>query len=142
MKEGLATKYEPLQTESLNVLDSLCQVMLTDFGAYFKDFMPMMIEILQNVGTTNISEKKLRDKTIDTIGSIIIAVSDCEEKINFQQGVCEITEFLAKALQSGFSDDDPQDEACKNTLTQCAGFLQKDFARYMHFLLEHLVKDA
>ena len=31
-------------------------------------------------------------------------------------------------LHNGMSNDDPQDEAVKNTLTQCAGFLQKDFA--------------
>jgi hypothetical protein len=39
-------------------------------------------------------------------------------------------------------NDDPQDEAVKNTLTQCAGFLQKEFAQFMPVLLQQLVNDA
>lgn len=31
--------------------------------------------------------------------------------------VMAVTEVLAKMMQAGFSDDDPQDEAIKNTLT-------------------------
>lgn len=34
---------------------------------------------------------KLRAKAIDTIGSIIIAVSDCEDKEPYSAGVKEIT---------------------------------------------------
>lgn len=49
--------------------------------------MPLMTEILQNVGTENMQDKKLRAKTIDTIGSIIIAVSDCEDKDKFKGSV-------------------------------------------------------
>ena len=62
-------------------------MILSDFGAYFNDFMPLMTEILQNVGTENMQDKKLRAKTIDTIGSIIIAVSDCEDKDKFKGSV-------------------------------------------------------
>lgn len=93
--------------------------------------MPMMKEILTNVGNVTMSDKKLRAGAIDTIGSIIIAVSDCDDKEQFAPGVHDITQLLAGALQQGLSDDDPQDEAIKNTLTQSAGFLQKDFAPYM-----------
>jgi len=32
-------------------------------------------------------DKKLRAKTIDTIGSIIIAVSDCDDKDAFKESV-------------------------------------------------------
>jgi hypothetical protein len=40
--------------------------------------MPLMMQILQNVGNVEMQDKKLRAKTIDTVGSIIIAVSDCD----------------------------------------------------------------
>jgi hypothetical protein len=36
-----------------------------------------MVEILTHVASDSMPNKKLRAKTIDTIGSIIIAVSDC-----------------------------------------------------------------
>jgi len=136
LKHSIQSKYEPLQSEVLNVLHSVCSVILADFGVYFNDFMPMMKEILSNVGNITMSDKKLRAKAIDTIGSIIIAVSDCDDKAQFAPGVHEITQVLANALQQGLRDDDPQDEAIKNTLTQSAGFLQKDFAPYMQFLTQ------
>ena len=128
LKKGIQSKHEPLQTEVLNVLHSVCSVILSDFGVYYNDFMPLMTEILQNVGSETMEDKKLRAKTIDTMGSIIIAVSDCDNKDVFKGSVIEVTSYLAQMLHSGVSNDDPQDEAVKNTLTQCAGFLQKDFA--------------
>jgi len=128
LKKGIQSKHEPLQTEVLNVLHSVCSVILSDFGVYYNDFMPLMTEILQNVGSETMEDKKLRAKTIDTMGSIIIAVSDCDNKDVFKGSVIEVTSYLAQMLHSGMSNDDPQDEAVKNTLTQCAGFLQKDFA--------------
>ena len=91
LKHSIQSKCEPLQTEVLNVLHSVCSVILDDFGVYFNDFMPMMSQILSNVGNVTMSDKKLRAKAIDTIGSIIIAVSDCEDKTPYTQGVHEIT---------------------------------------------------
>lgn len=69
--------------------------------------MPMMKEILINVGNESMSDKKLRAKAIDTIGSIIIAVSDCDDKDPYNAGVHEITQVLANFLQQGLKDDDP-----------------------------------
>jgi hypothetical protein len=39
-----------------------------------------------------------------------------------------IADYLAKLIQSGLGDDDPQDTSAKDTLTQCAGFLGAEFA--------------
>ena len=117
LKKGIQSKHEPLQTEVLNVLHSVCSVILSDFGVYYNDFMPLMTEILQNVGSETMEDKKLRAKTIDTMGSIIIAVSDCDNKDVFKGSVIEVTSYLAQMLHSGMSNDDPQDEAVKNTLT-------------------------
>lgn len=69
--------------------------------------MPLMTEILQNVGTTTMAEKKLRAMTIETIGSIFAAIADCENKENFKGSVMHVTSALATALQSKLSDDDP-----------------------------------
>lgn len=46
LKKGIQAKHEPLQTEVLNVLHSVCSVILADFGIYYNDFMPLMTEIL------------------------------------------------------------------------------------------------
>lgn len=80
------------------MLHSVCSVVLSDFGVYFNDFMPMMKEILSNVNSASMQDRKLRAKAIDTIGSIIIAVSDCEDKAPYTAGVMEITDLLAKLL--------------------------------------------
>ena len=82
----------------LSLLHSVCSVILSDFGEYFNDFMPLMTEILQNVGTETMQDKKLRAKTIDTIGSIIIAVSDCEDKEKFKNSVIQVTAYLVQML--------------------------------------------
>ena len=55
--------------------------------------MPMLSSILQNVGTATMQDKKLRAKTIDTMGSAIIAVSDCLDKTSFKGPVIELTSF-------------------------------------------------
>lgn len=141
LRSALAEKNEPLTTECLNVVHSVCNVILADFGVYFNDFMPMMQSILENIGTASMQEKKLRAKAIDTIGSIIIAVSDSDDKEPFMPGVKLVTEVLARMMQAGFSDDDPQDEAIKNTLTQSAAFLRQDFNPFMDFLIQNLMKD-
>jgi hypothetical protein len=60
------------------LLSAVCNVIIEDFGQYYNDFMPLMMQILQNVGNVEMQDKKLRAKTIDTVGSIIIAVSDCD----------------------------------------------------------------
>ena len=46
LRKGIQEKYEPLQTECLNVLSAVCAVILDDFSAYYNEFMPMMTEIL------------------------------------------------------------------------------------------------
>jgi len=95
LKKGIQTKHEPLQTEALNVLHSVCSVILSDFAIFYNDFMPLMTEILQNVGCESMEDKKLRAKTIDTMGSIIIAVSDCDDKEVFKASVIQVTAYLA-----------------------------------------------
>ncbi len=52
-------------------------------------------------------DKKLRAKTIDCMGSIIIAVSDCDNKEIFKDSVTQVTAFLAQTLQKGMANDDP-----------------------------------
>ena len=86
--------------------------------------------------------KKLRAKAIQTIGSIITSVADNEDKEPFKANVLDITNHLASTLQNRLSDDDPQDEAIKDTLAQCAGFLGQEFTQFMPMLLDQLMMDA
>ena len=46
------------------------------------------------MGSETMEDKKLRAKAIDTIGSMIIAVSDCEDKSQFSASVKEVTTHL------------------------------------------------
>jgi len=142
MRIGVQSKSEALTIESLNLLHSMCNVLLAEFAPFFNDFMPYMKEILNNVGSQTMPDKKLRAKAIDTIAAIIIAVGDCKDKSPFANDIKEITRVLAEALHAGFSDDDPQDESVKSCLTESAAFLQQDFAQYMEFLTAYLLKDA
>ena len=87
-------------------------------------------------------EKQLRSKAIDTVGSIIIAVTDSDERDSFKLSVISVAEYLSKLIQSGLSDDDPQDASAKDTLTQCAGFLKVEFAQFMPFLMGPIMHDA
>jgi hypothetical protein len=41
------------------------------------------------------------------MGSIISAVTDCEDKTPFKASVNSVAEYLSKLIQSGLSDDDP-----------------------------------
>lgn len=81
--------------------------MLEEFSVYYNDFIPLMQEILEKVGQTTMSEKQLRAKAIDSIGSIIIAVTDSDQKDEFKASVSSIAEYLSKLIQSGLTDDDP-----------------------------------
>ena len=87
LQKAIQQNYEPLQTEALQLLSSVAQVILEEFGVYFNDFVPLMIEILEKVGQSSMPEKQLRAKAIDTIGSIIIAVTDSDQKDAFKASV-------------------------------------------------------
>ena len=88
--------------------------------------------------------KKLRARAITTIGSIVTSVTadSSEEKEPFKANVLEITQHLATTLQSGLKEDDPQDEAIKDTLAQCAGFLGEEFVQFLPTMLDQLIADA
>ena len=126
----------------LQLLSSVANVILDDFAAYYNDFMPLMLEILENVGQASMPEKQLRAKAIDAVGSIISAVIDAEERDAFNSSIVKIAEYLSNLIAGGLSDDDPQDTAAKDTLTQCAGFLRVQFAQFMPALMQPILKDA
>lgn len=126
----------------LSLISTIASVIETDFADYYNNFMPLMTEVLTKVPQETMAQKKLRAKAIETIGGMIIAVSQSEQADSFEAGVIEVTTFLAQILASKLPNDDPQDEAIKETLTQCAGFLGEKFAQFMPILLDQLVADA
>lgn len=73
-------------------------MILEDFGAYYNDFMPLMLEILEKVSQATMPEKSLRAKAIDTIGSIIIAVTDADDRDQFKASVMNVAEYLTKLI--------------------------------------------
>jgi hypothetical protein len=53
LKKAMQDNYEPLQEEVLSLLSTTASIMEKDFTSYYSVFMPMMLEILNNVGMTN-----------------------------------------------------------------------------------------
>lgn len=66
---------------------TVADIIESNFAAYYGEFMPMMTEILTNVDQSDMNNKKLRAKAIETIGSIIASVAESEQKESFAQGV-------------------------------------------------------
>ena len=124
------------------LIGTIADVITEDFQQYFGTFIPVMINILSTQNGTSMDAKKLRARAITTIGSIITSVTDNEDKEPFKANVVEISQHLSTTLQGRLADDDPQDEAIKDTLAQCAGFLGTEFVQFMPMLLDQLIVDA
>jgi hypothetical protein len=83
----------------------------------------------------------LRARTIETMGYMISAVEDDEEKVLLPV-VKQVTERLFVLLQSEFSHEDPQEPAVKEALSKIAFYLKEDFNLVAPKFLEILIKDA
>jgi hypothetical protein len=79
LKKAMNENYEPLQEEVINLIKISASILEKDFAQYYNEFMPMMLEILNNVGMTTIEQKTLRARTIDSMGFMIEAVSELKE---------------------------------------------------------------
>ena len=101
----------------------------------------MGIGIPQPTGNT-VTDNQLLAKMIMALGSIIRAVTNCKDTEPFKPTVIEITTHIANLLASKLPEDDPRDEAIKETLTECAGFLGVEFAQFMPLLMDTLIHDA
>ena len=141
LQKGMQKNHEPLQIAVLSLIGTIADVIREDFQQYFNDFIPMLTQLLTTVQPTTMEAKKFRAKVIETIGSIIISVTDAEKE-PFKPSVLEITQHLATTMQGGLADDDPQDESIKDCLCQCAGFLGQEFVQFVPSLLSQLVTDA
>ena len=75
LQKGIQSNYEPLQTEVLSLIMVIAEVIEADFAPFYNKIMPLMTEVLTNVPMETMSQKKLRAKAIETIGSMIIAVA-------------------------------------------------------------------
>lgn len=90
----------------MNLLSAVAQLIEKEFSKYFGVLVPLMMQILLNVGTTNQQQMNLRARTIETMGFMIEAVA--EEKATFLANVTEITNYLVNLLTSGqLNGEDP-----------------------------------
>jgi hypothetical protein len=130
--------------ETLQLISTVAEVVGEDFSQYFNDFVtPLKIGVGIPQPTENsVEDKNLSARMIMTLGSIIRAVSESEDKSPFTPTVLEITTHLTQLLASKLGEDDPRDEGIKETLTECAGFLGADFAQFMPHLMAPLLNDA
>jgi hypothetical protein len=78
LKKGITNKDEKLTFKILEIIMTVADIIDSDFAVHYGNFIPMMAEILGNVDSSNMGNKKLRAKAIDTIGSIFSAISECE----------------------------------------------------------------
>lgn len=79
LEKGIQQKYEPMQEEVMNLLNISATLIEDQFSKYFSKFMPLMIEILDNVESKTVSQMNLRARTIESIGFMISAVSENTE---------------------------------------------------------------
>ena len=98
------------------------------------------MQILTNVGMTNMTQMTLRARTIEAMGYMIEAVQN--DKDSFKGQVAEITKTLVQLLNSGLTNDDPQTLAIKETLAKTAAVLKEEFHVFMPTLMTSLVNDA
>lgn len=131
LQKSIQERHEPLQVQALSLIGTISDVIQEDFQQYFGTFVPIMVNLLTSVAADSMEAKKLRARAIQTLGSIIRSVADSEDKEPFKAPVIEITSHLATTIQGRLADDDPQDEAIKETLAQCAGFLGTEFTQFM-----------
>jgi len=124
----------------MNLLSVVASLIEGQFAQFYNQLMPMMIQILNNVPMTNMTQMTLRSRTIEAMGFMIEAVQ--EQKDTFKDSVSEIAKMLVSLLTSGLTNDDPQSLSIKETLTKIASFLKEDFHAYMPLLLNNLVNDA
>lgn len=89
LKLAVQENYEPLQEEVMALLSLMASLIGKDFAQYYNDFMPMMFEILNNIGSQTIQQKTLRSRTIESMGFMIESVA--EEKETFKVDVLKIT---------------------------------------------------
>ena len=120
----------------MSLIGTIADVIQDDFKQYFATYIPILTSLLTNVNGDTQDAKKLRARAISTIGSVITSVTQSEDKEPFKANVLEITQHLATTLQSGLKVDDPQDEAIKDTLAQCAGFLRQEFVQFLPQMLD------
>jgi len=139
LKKAITEKYEPLQEEVMNLLNVAATLIEEHFATYFTKFLPLMIEILDNVEGKTIQQMNLRARTIESIGFMVAAVSENNE---FMGAVQQVTEKLFGILQSQFAHDDPQEVAVKEALSKVAFYLKEDFHVVAPKYLEILVADA
>ena len=127
LKKAIDVNYEPLQEEVMNLLSASAQVIESEFSKYYNVLMPLMMQILDNIGTANIQQMTLRARTIETMGHMIAAVA--EEKEAFKDSVHQIARSLVEVL-STVTSDDPQGLAIKEAMSRIAYFLKEDFHAY------------
>ena len=139
LKKAIDVNYEPLQEEVMNLLSASAQVIESEFSKYYNVLMPLMMQILDNIGTANMQQMTLRARTIETMGYMIAAVA--EEKEAFKDSVHQIARSLVLVLSSVASDD-PQGLAIKEAMSRIAYFLKEDFHAYFAQVLPSLLSDS
>ena len=78
LKKGIQSNYEALTLKVLENIQMVAKVIDSDFAQYFQQFMPLMSQILENVDQTNMGNKTLRAKAIETVGEIFASITNCE----------------------------------------------------------------
>ena len=110
---AIEKQYEPLQEETLTLLNTLAELLKEDFAQYYNSFMPGMKQML-SLPATSAEQQTLRTNLITTIGCIIESVKD---KPECRADAHEISTALVGILSSAqISEFEEQEVAIKGTL--------------------------
>lgn len=131
--------YEPLQEQSIDLLNVSASLLEDQFAKHFNTFMPLFAQILKNVEAGTTQQKKLRARTIESMGVLIASAADQTE---LTETVKEVLSTLFGYLEKEFDQDDPQPLAIKDTIAKIAYFLKDGFHVVAPQFLAILAKDA
>ena len=109
-----------MQDAVLNLLNASAYLIEDHFANYFNDFMPLLREILEKVEGSTPEQMQLRARTIESMGVLIVSIT---EKREFLGTVQDVTAALFALLDKEFAEDDPQELAVKDTLAKVAFYL-------------------
>lgn len=141
LQESISSTYSPLQEEVLALLAVIAQVISTEFSQYYNQFMPGLIQILQNTSNSTAKERDLKANTIQCIGFLMEAVK--ENKEQFEEDAKNVTDLFVQLLEPGvLTEDDPQMLSIVHALTQVSAVLGENFTVYLPKILQKLLKDA
>jgi hypothetical protein len=127
-EKSYSTSNFELLEEILNLLAIFAGVMEENFGQYYKNIMPGLINLLENTPNTNEVQNKLRFLVISTMGHMIGSFLNNPAEI--KNDIMGIMEKLGD-MQNSLADDDSQHKAILEVYQIMVKVLNDEYAVFL-----------